>query len=77
MGKISREEYEKAREKYGLIKTYEEMKEETKNYRHPDALNNFEATVLYIVVMIGGSIFVDRLWIWVIATVIYLKHIIP
>ncbi|MBR5508213.1 MAG: hypothetical protein IKV88_09210 [Clostridia bacterium] len=73
--KTSKEEYDKAREKYKLTKTYEEMKEETKNYSHPDALNNFEATVIYIIVMIGSSIFSERILIWIVASFIYFNYI--
>jgi hypothetical protein len=40
-----------------------------------NALDNAPATILYIFVMIAGSIFNDRVWIWIIATFIWLKHI--
>lgn len=55
--------------------TDEEIKERNRGYDHPDSLNNFEATMLYIIVMFGGAIFNDRLIIWVIATALYFKHI--
>lgn len=75
MGKMSREEYEVMREKYQISKTYEEMKEENRGIDHPDTLSNAEATVLFIVVMIGGSIFKDRIFIWIPAIIMYFKHI--
>ncbi len=43
-------------------------------YDHPNSLDNDEATVLWIIVMLGGSIFADRIWIWIIATFLWLKH---
>lgn len=46
-----------------------------KFYRHPDALKNDEATLLWIVVMLGGSIFNARIIIWIVATVIWLGYI--
>lgn len=39
------------------------------------SLENWQATMLYIVAMLVGAIFVDRLIIWVIATFIWLKFI--
>lgn len=74
MGRISREEYEKARIKYNMPMTYEEMVEKNRGYDSPDSLNNFEATVIYLVVMVIGAIFNDRIGIWIIATVIYFMH---
>ena len=41
----------------------------------PNALGNAPATILYVFVMIAGSIFNDRLYIWIIATIIWLRHI--
>ncbi len=40
-----------------------------------NAMDNAPATILYIFVMIFGSIFYDRLYIWIIATIIWLRHI--
>ncbi len=73
--KISKQDYDEMREKYKMPLTYEEMKEKNKGCRHPDALNNFEATVIYLVVMIGGSIFTERLLIWIVASIIYFNYI--
>lgn len=38
-------------------------------------MDNDEATILYIVVMIVGAIFEDRWLIWIAATFIYYMHI--
>lgn len=37
-------------------------------------LNDDVATVLYIVVMLVGTIFVDRIVIWIAATIIWRRH---
>lgn len=42
---------------------------------HPNTMENGPAIVLYIFVMIGGAIFVDRLIIWIIATIIFCNFI--
>lgn len=44
-------------------------------FDHPDSLENDEATVLWIFVMLGGSIFRDRIGIWIIATIIWWRYI--
>lgn len=44
-------------------------------YDHPDSLENSEATILWVIAMIGGSIFVDRVLIWVGATAWWLLYI--
>ena len=41
-------------------------------YDSVNTLENSEALVLYIIVMAIGSIFVDRWWIWIGATIAYL-----
>ena len=48
-----------------------------KHYRSDTeyTLTNVEATILWLIVMIGGSIFTDRIWIWIVATIIWLNHI--
>ncbi len=55
------------------------MIENAKNmYIHTDSVNsleNFEATILWLIVMGVGTIFNDRWIIWIIATVIWLSHI--
>ena len=55
--------------------TDEEIHERNRGYDHPDALTNFEATILYLIVMFGGSIFNDRILIWITATIIWFNHI--
>lgn len=40
-----------------------------------NTIQNDEATILYIVAMLGGAIFEDRILIWISATVIYFWHI--
>ena len=47
---------------------------ETEHLDHPDTMDNTAATVLYILVMIGGSIFYDRVLIWIFVTIIYARH---
>ena len=42
---------------------------------HPNTLENGSATILYIIIMLAGSIFNDRMLIWVTATFIWLKFI--
>jgi len=62
-----------------FYKDYEILNPEPERLKHigdnPNALDNTPATILYVFVMIGGSIFNDRIWIWIIATIIWLKHI--
>lgn len=68
-----REEKKKAEiEKYGPPK---EVEKKTPHYDHPNTMEDSTATVLYIVVMIGGLIFVDWWLLWIMATAIYLKFI--
>lgn len=40
----------------------------------PGAMDDGIALVLYIVVMVVGSIFYDRWGIWIVATIVYLRH---
>lgn len=42
---------------------------------HPNTLENGTATILYILSMIGGAIFNDRILIWIVATIIYVNFI--
>ena len=42
---------------------------------HPNTMEDSSAIVLYLIVMFGGAIFVDRWLIWIIATVIFIKFI--
>lgn len=41
----------------------------------PGTLDNGTATLWYIIIMVVGAIFKDRLVIWVIATIVWWKHI--
>lgn len=42
---------------------------------HPNTMETGTAIILYIMVMIGGTIFNDRVLIWVVVTFIFLKFI--
>lgn len=46
-----------------------------KNCDHPNTMENGPATFLYILVMLGGTIFNDRWLIWIAATIIYFRFI--
>ena len=72
---MNKREYDEIREKYKVPLTYEEMKEKTNDCHHPDTLNNLEATIIYIIVMIVGAIFNDRIGIWILASIIYFNYI--
>lgn len=58
------------------IKTDEEkMKEAYINHDHTDTMENGSATFLYIITMMVGAIFIDRLLIWGMASFIYFRFI--
>ena len=42
---------------------------------HPNTIDNGVATLWYIIIMLVGAVFNDRLLIWIIATVIWWRHI--
>ena len=63
-------EREKKRQKSDQPKPYE-----NKHFDHPNTMENDLATVLYVIVMVGGVIFNDRWLIWIAATIIYFRHI--
>ena len=42
---------------------------------HPNTLENDEATILWLVVMVVGSIFKGNWIIWIVATFIWYRHI--
>ena len=44
-------------------------------YDHPNTMENSTATILWIVVMIVGTIFKGNFAIWIIATIIWWKFI--
>ena len=66
-------------EKQGIIIKSETDDEKERNFHgdcdHPNTMENGQATIFYILVMLGGLIFNDRWLIWTIATIIYLKFI--
>lgn len=53
----------------------ESIEERFKRYDHPNSLENDEATIVWVVVMIVGSIFNGNWLIWIIATIIWRKYI--
>ena len=68
--------YLKTEEQSSYNKTTEEMAKESYIYSdHPSTMENSTATFLYIIIMIVGAIFVDRLLIWVAASIIYFRFI--
>ena len=62
--------------KYGDDNLTEEEKFErhVDNLDIPGSMDDGLATILYIIVMAIGIIFVDRLMIWIAATIVYLSH---
>jgi hypothetical protein len=63
--------------KMGITTSNETNKDED-FYGQADSIytiDNTAATIFYIIVMFVGAIFVDRLIIWIIATLIWLRHI--
>jgi hypothetical protein len=42
---------------------------------HPNTMEDGTAMLLYMIAMIGGAIFNDRLIIWIISTIAFLKFI--
>ena len=84
-GKKMREEKEALNKKMEEIRK-EELKKQgicfdtykdiTPQYDSPYALENGEATVLWLIVAIGAFIFKDGWMISIIATIIWLNHII-
>lgn len=53
----------------------EEQEEAYVNHDHPSAIENGTATLWYIIIMVVGTIFHDRLLIWIAATVIWWRYI--
>ena len=69
------EQEEKLREyrrSQGLLENPEPKKQ---HFDSVNTLENDEATVLYIIVMLVGTIFHDRILIWIAATIIYFAFI--
>ena len=75
---IWKKQKEELRKEY-LIKEFginsDEQKKQKLQYENIYTLEKSAATVLYVIVMFIGAIFIDRLIIWVIATIIWWKHI--
>jgi hypothetical protein len=46
-----------------------------KNCDHPNSLEDTEATIVWVVVMVVGAIFKDSWLIWIVATIIWRKYI--
>ena len=53
----------------------EKLEADKQKYRKPKTIPDGEATLLYIVVLIGSLIFKDWWIIWIIATFMWLKNI--
>jgi hypothetical protein len=49
--------------------------EQPKHFDHPDTMDNGPATVLYILAMIVGSLFKDRILVYMFATIFWWCHI--
>ena len=80
--KKEREEFNKQLEESRLkdlekkgIKPFDESQIPKKYCDHPNTMENSTATVLWIVVMLVGSIFKGNWAIWIVATIIWLKFI--
>lgn len=75
---IWKKQKEELRKEY-LIKEFginsDEQKKQKLQYENIYTLEKSAATVLYVIVMFIGAIFIDRLIIWVVATIIWWKHI--
>lgn len=57
------------------LKPFDESQVPQKYCDHPNTMENSTATVLWIIVMLVGSIFKCNWAIWIIATVIWAKFI--
>ena len=53
----------------------DELKESYIYSDHPSTMENGTATFFYVVIMLVGTIFVDRLLIWIAASIIYFRFI--
>ena len=80
--KKEREEFNKQLEESRLkdlenkgIKPFDESQIPKKYCDHPNTMENSTATVLWIVVMLVGSIFKGNWVIWIVATIIWLNFI--
>ena len=68
--------YQQTTEQPQYQKTDEEKLKESYIYSdHPSTMENSTATFFYIIIMLVGTIFIDRLLIWVMASIIYFRFI--
>lgn len=73
LDEMKREDEEKKRQKELQIQKKQENP--FKNCDHPNSLENDEATVIWIMVMIVATIFKGNWVIWIVATIIWRKYI--
>ena len=79
--KLEKEQKEKEYKEYlakGGIPISPERSMEEKTYvdaDKPGTIDNGTATLWYIIIMLVGAVFNDRLLIWIVATVIWCRHI--
>ena len=69
-----REYGRKVRESKQKYKIHYDMSQ-PEYYDKPGTMDNVLATVLYIIVVVGGLILKDFLYIWAFSTYIYYSHI--
>ena len=68
--------YPKATQQTLYKKTEKEQLKESYIYSdHPSTIENGTATFFYIIIMLAGTIFIDRLLIWAMASIIYFRFI--
>lgn len=64
-------EQEKMREYNRLQGLSENPEQKKQHFDSVYTLENSEATILYIIVMVIGTLFYDRVLIWIVATLIF------
>ena len=77
---VKKKQLQEAEEIRVYGKTMKQMKRErqeerTRNSDHPDAIEGGTALFFYLIAMVGGIIFVDRILIWGAATIIYICYL--
>ena len=73
IAKIKKRDEEKEREKTPRVQMTQVNPFE--NCDHPNSLENSEATIVWLVVMVIGTIFKGNWIIWIIATIIWRRYI--
>lgn len=68
--------YEKYLKEHPEVKDIRGTKKQKEVYDHPDSISRIAGIIIYIATMIGGSIFNDRVLVWIAATVIFIGWII-